>query len=536
MKGSEILRDLPCQAGKEREDAILSCVAMGEYVELCWTALRSEWNGHVGTIFVSSDALKLGEAGDCFRPAVTAATAQRIADRLECILPTTRICDLVHQQATARATPCLQPADPVDRKRQGLPCCPDGTTSMSDASAMRLHSERIDQKLDGEVGLVSNTGKQWVITNRLLSKSPETAANYGWFDDSAPYVSGSGLKLWQPLSTQHNDAHTDYSQVQPILVKQRMLVDNKPMSVFDVGRDPELCGLITDEGIVKVWRQRSVPAEGEPLPPPLEPMPEEALQLKFDRILGLLKPYIRGEDVRAWQRFLGIVPDGVFGPQTESATRYFQSRHVDPRSGKQLVADGIVGPATLRSANEVMRLRGDTKLVDDFVLAAHYTKIDRSADIRHVVIHTAEIAETPTAAEALAAWAAGKNAPQASWHYAVDSDSITQSVPDELIAWHAPGANRSGIGIELSGRASQSREQWQDEYSRQVLGRAARLAGYLCKKWDIPVRFVDREGLKAGEAGITTHLEVSRAFAKSDHTDPGAAFPMDEFLAAVEAA
>jgi hypothetical protein len=41
---------------------------------------------------------------------------------------------------------------------------------------------------------------------------------------------------------------------------------------------------------------------------------------------------------------------------------------------------------------------------------------------------------------------------------------------------------------------------------------------------------VDREGLQAGEPGVTTHNEVTHAFRKSDHTDPGAAFPMDAFL------
>jgi len=200
------------------------------------------------------------------------------------------------------------------------------------------------------------------------------------------------------------------------------------------------------------------------------------------------------------------------------------------------VVDGKVGPATVRAANDVLRERSENhdgepqSLIDDFVEARNYTRTDRSADIRHVVIHTAEIAETLTAAEALASWAAGKQAPRASWHYAVDADSIVQSVHDEYIAWHAPGANRSGIGIELAGRAKQSPEEWEDEFSRETLARAARLVAHLCRKWSIPVEFVDREGLQQGKAGITTHLEVSMAFHKSDHTDPGKNFPMAAFL------
>lgn len=38
--------------------------------------------------------------------------------------------------------------------------------------------------------------------------------------------------------------------------------------------------------------------------------------------------------------------DGKFGAKTEAAVKSFQSTHTDPITGKQLKADGIVGPAT----------------------------------------------------------------------------------------------------------------------------------------------------------------------------------------------
>jgi N-acetyl-anhydromuramyl-L-alanine amidase AmpD len=112
----------------------------------------------------------------------------------------------------------------------------------------------------------------------------------------------------------------------------------------------------------------------------------------------------------------------------------------------------------------------------------------------------------------------------------VDADSIVQSVHDEYIAWHAPGANRSGIGIELAGYARQTAEDWQDEFSSDMLERAARLVAHLSQKWGVPLVFVDRDGLEAGQPGVTTHNEVTHAWRKSDHTDPGPAFPMEAFL------
>ena len=54
---------------------------------------------------------------------------------------------------------------------------------------------------------------------------------------------------------------------------------------------------------------------------------------------GMLEKGSRGPAVAALQRQLGIVADGVFGPQTKRAVKAFQRRN-------GLVADGIVGPMT----------------------------------------------------------------------------------------------------------------------------------------------------------------------------------------------
>ena len=47
----------------------------------------------------------------------------------------------------------------------------------------------------------------------------------------------------------------------------------------------------------------------------------------------------RGQDVRILQQALALHVDGIFGPVTEEAVKFFQTR-------KSLVADGIVGPNT----------------------------------------------------------------------------------------------------------------------------------------------------------------------------------------------
>jgi N-acetyl-anhydromuramyl-L-alanine amidase AmpD len=173
-------------------------------------------------------------------------------------------------------------------------------------------------------------------------------------------------------------------------------------------------------------------------------------------------------------------------------------------------------------------------LADLFLEAKNFTKTDRSAEVKQIVLHTAEIVEKPTSAEALAKWAAGPQAPRASWHFAVDNDTVAQSVLEKYIAWHAPGANQTGIVIELCGYARQTPAEWEDAFSAAVLERAAKLVAHLAAKWHIPVKFLDAAALRRGERGITTHAEVTKAFKQSTHTDPGAHFPMDRFLELVK--
>jgi N-acetyl-anhydromuramyl-L-alanine amidase AmpD len=169
-----------------------------------------------------------------------------------------------------------------------------------------------------------------------------------------------------------------------------------------------------------------------------------------------------------------------------------------------------------------------------FVQARNFTK-GRSGSIDLVVIHTMEAPEKPTTAENVAAWFAGSSAPKASAHYCIDSDTIVQCVKDTDVAWHAPGANHDGIGIEHAGRAAQTAKDWSDAYSKAMLERSAQLTASLCKRYDIPVTWLRPADLLAGRRGITGHVDVSRAFKKSDHHDPGTGFPIERYLALVKA-
>lgn len=505
---TEFWKTLPPGPGAGREALILKAVKDGQYAPFTWEPVESSYNGHKATIYVTADCLRLGD--DAMRVSVTPVTAQDIADHFGAYLPTTLIADLVWKQARVHLEPCLF----------GEP--------RSATSRMHDYHEAVEAAVAGRKGLIENVGKHWVLTNKLLS-SPGKAANYGFFSAKAPYVSTSGLRMWQTLGTAHNGSHVDYSQVLR-LVRGDVLVDGKTLLFKDVATSPTLCGLVSSEGILRTLR--GSPWAGAPSPV-VSVTPETLAAIHLPLALGST-----GQDVRVWQAHVRVGTDGRFGPVTAGATELFRQRQGLPKGR-------TVDQACIDAA--IAQIRGPEELVGPpFVQAKNYTKATRTS-CHWIVLHTMEAAEKGTTAEACAEYFRTTTR-QASAHYCIDNDSVVQCVYLHDIAWAAPGANRDGVQFEHAGFARQSELEWADDYSTAMLARSAELAAHVADEFKIPIQYIDREKLKAARAlqdagrpvpdtlrGITTHNEVSQAFKQSTHYDPGRAFPMAAYLTLIDA-
>lgn len=559
MKGTDFVRSLPA-VGPEREDQILKTIKDGHHKPLTWEEVPTEANGHSGVLFVSDDALQVGDE-DHVRVNATHATAERLARHFQCYLPTSKIADLIYQAAAHQLAPCLQPPDQATRLSKGY------SPSMMDNEAMLRHHEEVEEQRGGRFGLLAPVGKDWVDTNKL-DRNPTKAANYGWHSPSAGYQAATpgGGRVWQPVGLAHNLAHVDYSQVVR-LVRAEMVVDGKRMATVDVAKDPDLCWLVSAETEMDL-RHPGVPAF----------VPTDGVAVGVD---GLRAPLFTrtlrqgavGDDVKALQVIIGADADGIFGSKTKLAVMRWQDEH-------GLVADGIVGPQTRTalmkevheapSPEHLLEQCGKTIAEIDatlaelgveltepesvdltFIQAKHYRWANRGA-VHWINLHSMEAPEKPNTAEAVGRWFGGLSgeAPKASAHYNFDNDSAVQSVLEEHIAFQAHGANPYSVGYEHAGYARQSRAEWLDDYSESMLWLSAKVAGETtCPRWNIPHQFIDVDGLKQAKVlldrgepvpdelrGFAYHSGFVKAGFGGNHGDPGKGFPIDVYLRMVDAA
>lgn len=154
-----------------------------------------------------------------------------------------------------------------------------------------------------------------------------------------------------------------------------------------------------------------------------------------------------------------------------------------------------------------------------------------------VVIHTTEsltdLGSPDHGAEDVANWFQ-TNDTFALYHTLVDSDSTVRVVPAGLdgttphTAFHCAGYNSWTLGLSMATQAA----AWPSlppSWVNATLERASTEAALWAVRWDIPVVARSKAEIDAGARGFTGHGWVD----PGSRTDPGPAFPWDDFLARV---
>jgi hypothetical protein len=249
----ERLRDLSDDA---REHEILEQLQLGNLPSFLRqlrpvdvVAKGADGRRHRGRYWVMPDYLAIGTDEDFVRIPMTPITAQLVADRFDCVLPTRRMVEQIFRKSRIHLAP------------EPLPAGPDMTSS----EYFRRHNELISAQLKGKAPgeLVSGHKKDVVTTKRLL-RNPARVAIYGWHKrDGRPI---------QSLSLYHPNSYVDYSHGIR-LVGAVMLVDGAQRSVAEVLKNPALAPLLSDEGPLAKTRLCTEPSRSQCL----EAMPSDRL-------------------------------------------------------------------------------------------------------------------------------------------------------------------------------------------------------------------------------------------------------------------
>jgi hypothetical protein len=234
--GSEFLSHYELARLPEREAAARSLISSGDVPgflrQLCPVEVTNVVAGktNVGKFFVTADYFAVGSDEDYLLMPLTPQTAQWIADSLDCTLPTRRMVDAIYAAAGLKLAPSPIPPGP----------------QMTTLAAFSLHNEMVRTQRAAfaqshPLGTLVAGHKKDVVISAKLTYLTNRVAICGWHrSDGTPI---------QPLYAGHSASWVDYSHGIR-LVHRLMFVNGEEKQVREVLANPELAGLISDEGVI----------------------------------------------------------------------------------------------------------------------------------------------------------------------------------------------------------------------------------------------------------------------------------------------
>jgi len=182
--------------------------------------------------YVLPDYLAIGSDSDYFYCPMRPQLAQKIADLLDCSLPTRKISDKIYRTAKVKMMP--QPIPP-SKEMVTLP--------VFEKHTWMVHQQREQSIRRYPLGtLVAGNKKDVVISNLIFnSKNQLRVAIYGWHKPDR--------KAIQPLYNGHTTDHVDYSHGIR-LIQNKLWVNGKKSTLRAVLESENLHPLLSDEGLI----------------------------------------------------------------------------------------------------------------------------------------------------------------------------------------------------------------------------------------------------------------------------------------------
>lgn len=231
--GTAVMQQVMNLGGAERDAVITREALSGNIPSFLRDLTPVTFSGKVSggqpievTICVTPDYLAVGDDIDFVRVPVGLAAAAEIADRLDFLLPTTKMVDAIYAQAGVQLPP--SPMKP--------------TSKMGSTDYLMRHNQTVEGQRAGfgrmHATLTAGQKKDIVLSNRLR-KSPGRVAIYGWHRPNGKPI--------QPLSTVHGALYADYSHGVR-LVSATAYVNGEAQSLSSIIQDPQLSKIVSSEG------------------------------------------------------------------------------------------------------------------------------------------------------------------------------------------------------------------------------------------------------------------------------------------------
>ena len=237
----DMLRILTPLTREAREDSVYRWFMAGNVPAFLRTLVpvtaSAIINGHPlsVTFHATPDYLALGPDDRYLLMPMTPLLAQRLADALQCTLPTRKMVNEIYAASSVKLAPA--------------PIPPSG--AMITVPVFVQHDSIVWAQRSPVLGsfpqgsLVGGTKKDVVISNKIRSDLkagvPQPVVIYGWHQ-----LNGSPI---QPLYNGHGETYADYSHGIR-LVQNAAVLDGVPTTVSAVLKDAVLSVLLSDEGVI----------------------------------------------------------------------------------------------------------------------------------------------------------------------------------------------------------------------------------------------------------------------------------------------
>ena len=239
MSGSEFVTQTSGMNLTNREKAVVREILAGNVPSFARKLRPLKMNQTINDtsyefiFYTLCDYMAIGSDEDYLYIPMTPSTAQYLADRLDCTLPTKKMVDIIYNNAGIKLAP--QPIAP--------------SPAMTTVPVFRQHTDLVKQQISqiayerSADSLIAGHKKDIIISNKIYSTDRAYArvVIYGWHLSVNNPI--------QPVYNGHDALYADYSHGVR-LISNLAFINGDSVQVADILKDPNLAILLSHEGVI----------------------------------------------------------------------------------------------------------------------------------------------------------------------------------------------------------------------------------------------------------------------------------------------